>query len=270
MNIVERNEEILSLWKQRFTKRGIDPEDYFADDGIMFRGPLYDNKSDWVHGQSGLENEMWEKCPLRILYITKDQNISNESCWDVRGEAYHSRAQETPEEYILSHAFSFHRRLVTSLYGINCVNNNSFITYDDIADSEALKLADNIIYARINCKKEVGTSQCSDPILYKAIELDADLLKEQILNLDADIYVCCGNHYEKNLFIEPVLKNICGYNFNWLNGGIWYDEIANKVAIDAYHLSVRGYKDATYYNDIVLEYYNFIKTHPLFLQTHRN
>lgn len=269
MNIVEKNEEILNRWKQRFTKRGKNPELYFADDGIMFRGPINNNSCDWVHDPSGFENEMWEKCPLRILYITKDQNISNGYCWDVREEAYHSRNQESKEEYILSRAYSFHKRLVKSLYGIHCVNNKSFIAYDDIVDSEALKLVDNIIYARINCKKEGGTSQCSDPILFQAIEQDADLLKEQILNLDSDIFVCCGNHYEENLFIQPILNDICRYHFKWLGGGICYDELANKVAIDAYHLSVMGYKDAKYYNDIVLEYYNFIKTHPLFLQTHR-
>ena len=103
MNYVEKNQEILNRWKAKFCLdkskeseyKDCNPADYFAEDGIMYRGipqckeTKWDNNKStykWEHASNGKENELWETAPLRILYLTKDQYTYGDVTWDVRSE----------------------------------------------------------------------------------------------------------------------------------------------------------------------------------------
>ena len=81
---VAENERILNEWRKNNEKNG---ETNFADDGIMYRGTIeeFDYGTERFSDKDQ-ENKMWNEAPLRILFLTKDQNAGGYDAWDVRGE----------------------------------------------------------------------------------------------------------------------------------------------------------------------------------------
>lgn len=280
MNYVESNQEILNRWLKKFCEdkskepdyNGYDPAKYFAEDGIMYRGePKYlpqehedgNTTYRWVHASSGHENALWEAAPLRILYLTKDQNTSGSETWDVRSESYRYLAPNASEEDLS--AVLFHVNLVYSLYGLLKTTPERMMGYEDFTNAEALKLSEEAIYARINCRKEYGLESCSDAKLEEAINAYKGFLREQICNLDADLFICCGSHNDNNIILNA-LNEFYDNKFKWIGYATWYNEEDNKLAIDSYHLSyvAGGYQGR--YEDIVTPYFEFLKEHPGFLK----
>ena len=271
---VAENERILNEWRNHLNQY-----EYFAPDGIMYKGEFrgaykyYENgeyKFRWMHIPSGRENILWTNAPLRVLFLTKDQNTSGDTAWDVRSETYWAVDENvTPEERGIDKSF-FNSNLVYILYGILNTTADKQVGYNDFTDNEALSFADEQIFARINCKKEVGGGKCENYDLQKAIDRDLKLLKEQILNLDADIFVCCGHQNENNIILNTVC-DIYKDEFEYVNcvegkgTGMHYNAKRNKLAIDAYHLAYSIPKckgsDALEdrYNEIVGMYYEFLK-----------
>ena len=287
---VAENERILEEWRKSYVdaNQSLYPnennigEKFFAPDGIMYKGEFkgeikrFNNGHSifrWKREESGKENEMWSNAPLRILYLTKDQNVYGDVAWDVRSESFRYRDEQyKPEEMWLDSQNTFFRNLVYSLYGIMNTTADSSMKYDGFTNEKALKFADKQIFARINCKKEVGSDRCYDSDLIRAIENDKKFLEQQIINLDADIFVCCG--YSK--FIEKSgnrmlnLLNEIGYHFEpaidkkpdeW----VYYDKSCDKLAINSYHLSYLQFD----YNGMISAYSEFLKKHPTFTNSHR-
>ena len=270
---VKENQRILDELEQEYIKRREDV--CLAADGIMFRGPIVKGEiGHWIHEQSGTENELWSNCPIRILYLTKDQNggKDNDDYWDLRGDAYHHPNSKVEENILYSAGGSLNTNLVKSLYGLVTATPESMVEFKDIDKKEAVKISDTYPFARINCKKVVGGPKCSNSILANALHQDRDFISKQILNLDADIIVCCGNQQGKNLILD--FLNDIGYNFQKPKEGnkaydIWFDPHKNKIAIDAYHLGYYGYSRESMYNDIVKTYHSFLQQHPDFIKSHR-
>ena len=285
MNYVEKNQEILDRWRKAYVEKNqvLYPNcpnlgDYFAPDGIMYKGAIEketvrcDNKTSffrWTRKESGIENELWTKAPLRILYLTKDQNTGGCTAWDVRSESFRYPDEKyPPQDMYLYTQNTFFRNIVYSLYGIMRTTSIYKQEYD-FTNEEALRYADNQIFARINCKKEVGEAQCDNGVLESAINNDAPFLKEQIDNLKADIFVCCG--YSKSIgdtgnlmlnFLNTIYKNQFKKEIeDW----IYYDETNNRIAISSYHLSYLGFD----YNGMINAYHEFLKKHPQFEESHR-
>lgn len=275
---VAENERILNEWREKYVKENqhLYPKcpnlgDYFANDGIMFMGEIVwdKNKCRWKRSENKeKENAVWDKEPLRILYLTKDQNTGYDVAWDARSESFiNPRSDlETPR----LHKLSFFRNLVYSLYGI--LNSEACRPMLDFSDEEALSCSCKHAFARINCKKEVGEDKCPNDILKKAIDNDKEYLKQQIDNLNADIFFCCG--YSESIVptgshILNFLNEI-GYNFEQdskeeTGEWIYYDKKSNKVAINSYHLSYSGFD----YNGLITAYSKFLKNHPDFMNSHR-
>lgn len=265
---VAENERILNEWRNHLNQY-----EYFAPDGIMYKGEFrgaykyYENgeyKFRWVRIPSGRENILWTDAPLRVLFLTKDQNTSGDTAWDVRSETYWAADENvTPEERGIDKS-RFNSNLVYILYGILNTTADKQVGYNDFTDNEALSFADEQIFARINCKKEVGGEKCENYDLQKAIDRDLKLLKEQILNLDADIFVCCGHQNEKNIILNTVY-DIYKDEFEYVNcvegkgTGMHYNAKRNKLAIDAYHLSHLNGGSEARYNETVGMYYEFLK-----------
>jgi hypothetical protein len=279
---VTENERILKEWQDSYVKENqsrypdcTNLDQYFTPDGIMFKGSFLPEQRTypdgkkifrWKREKSGEENSLWAKAPLRVLFLTKDQNTDGDIAWDVRSESFRYRSEEyKPEEMWLDTRSTFFRNLVYSLYGIMNTTANRPINYNDFNDKEALAFVDKQIFARINCKKEVGDAKCENPVLAAAIDRDKNFLKQQILNLDADILVCCGSQNDKNLILNTVYdiyENEFKY-MNFIDGkgtGMHYNKKRNKLAIDAYHLSFfkKGGLEARY-NENVGMYYEFLK-----------
>ena len=268
---VAENERILNKWRNH-----LNLYEYFAPDGIMYKGEIrgaykyYDNDDytfRWIRIPSGRENILWTNAPLRILFLTKDQNASDDTAWDVRSETYWAANDNiTPKDRSLDTS-TFNKNLVHILYGILNTKSDQLIGYSDFADKErALSFVDdcNSIFARINCKKEVGNDKCDDSVLKKAIDRDRVFLKEQILNLDADILVCCGHQNEENIILNTVY-DIYKDEFEYVNcvegkgTGMHYNATRNKLAIDAYHLSYFTGGLEAKYSETVGMYYEFLK-----------
>ena len=153
------------------------------------------------------------------------------------------------------------------MYGLLNTKPNKMIKYEDdgFTWENTLRFSDNNIFARINCKKEVGYSTIQNEVLLQAIEKYYEYLKEQIITLDADILVCCGSQNEQNIILNTVYE-IYNNEFEYVDfvdgkgTGMHYNAKRNKLAIDAYHLaySYNGYLKARY-NEVVGMYYEFLR-----------
>ena len=264
------NQRILEKWQQAFEKAG-GSADKFSWDGIMFKGTIYeeDGTNNWLHKEGGNENQLWANAPLRILYLTKDQNTKGGPCWDTREESYYKTNSEL-ENHTLDIEYKFNRMLVYTLYGLAKTTPDQMMKYD-FSNPEALEFIDKFPFARINCKKEGGESSCPDNILIDAMDQYGTYLEEQIKNIDADIFVCCGYSESSQGNIILNFLNEHGYNFEGPNkdASIFYDRKQNKIAINSYHLSYRSYSDEDMYDDIVSTYYEFLKKYPEFYKSHR-
>ena len=261
---VKKNECILNEWRKSNEKNG---ETKFADDGIMYRGKIgeIENGTERYSSDNEQENKMWNEAPLRILFLTKDQNAGGCDAWDVRGETGNL-------------SYAFFRNLMYQLYGL--VNTKPGYKADyNFTNEQAIELYKTFPIARINAKKEAGVSSVSNYTLKYYIERDGNLLKEQILNLDADIIICCGysDYVEEsgNLLLNFLKKECYNYldnkdDIGWRDddGWIYYDKKNNKLAINNWHLSARMNSEE-WYNKITNAYHHFLEKHPDFTKSHR-
>ena len=254
---VEENDRILKEWQKSNEEHD---ETNFADDGIMYRGIFEENDCGTErYSDKEKENKLWNEAPLRILFLTKDQNAGGDDAWDVRGETG-------------SLSYAFFRNLMYQLYGLVNTKPHYKEGYT-FSQEEAIQLYKSFPIARINAKKEAGYSSVSNNTLKYYIERDGEFLKKQILNLDADIIICCG--YSENIedsgnLLLNFLKQACYYNLKKLDDDSWiyYDDKQNKIAINNWHLSAR-INSENWYDQLIDAYYRFLKEHPDFSKSHR-
>lgn len=257
-NYVEKNQKILDEWRENNeNKYG---ERNFADDGIMFRGKFKDydgGKERLPDDAEQQENKQWAEAPLRVLFLTKDQNAGGNDAWDVRSETGKL-------------SYAFFRNLMYQLYGL--VNTKPEYKPDYTFTNEAaIELYNTFPIARINAKKEAGKSSLNNSTLKDYIERDGEFLQKQIENLDADIIVCCGysdNVEDTGNLLLNFLKDKCGYKFRKVSEWMYYDYEKNKLAINNWHLSIRKSSE-TIYKEMMDAYQNFLKEYPTFLNNHR-
>ena len=272
------NNNILDEWCKSLALNSRLEKDKFAYDGIMFKGAIIPDHRNvngvelfrWIRKSNGKENELWATSPLRILYLTKDQNTGGDKAWDVRSESFrYIDEQYEPLEMCLDTSNIFFRNLVYSLYGIVNTQPGCPAGYE-FTNKQALELADRQIFFCFNCKKEVGVNKCDNHILEQAIynEYNYCFLKQQVLNLEADLFICCG--YSKS--IEKTgnhmlnFLNTIGYNFKpVIEDWIFYDDEQNKAAINSYHLSYPGFN----YNGMMAAYSKFLQKRSMFKMSHR-
>lgn len=270
-NFVGENERILEEWRMKFPKQ---KQDKFAKDGIMNKGEFDENNAEGiVWRNSGNENEMWAEAPLRVLFLTKDENISStEKVWDIRRETFHQKGIDAKQNIISDS--TFYRNEANILYGLLNTTKDNLIGFHEFSHLDALRFSDDVVFARINCKKEGGKETIDNNELKSAIDLYYEDLKKQVCVLEADIFVCCGHQQEKNIILDTLYK-IYPNEFKYVSLGIGkgtglhYNERGNKLAIDAYHLSyLTGGEELRYY-EVVGAYYEFLKQHPEFVNSHR-
>lgn len=286
---MQANNRILDLWREEFIKQGGD-ENRFSEDGIMYMGTMdlyadgdnlpkgyWRSKSDENYSK---ENTAWDNCPVRFLYLTKDQNAGPEggTAWDCRMETYLD-PKSFDGDFQVWKQFRFNKLMAYTVGGLVSVVQGKFITLQKIIKNQELciKSFEEYPIARINCKKEIGYSKCSPSDLNKHMSKYGDFLIEQIENLDADVFICCEYHETDQVWFNNSFDSIFvdfladkGYNFTWKQvgkkGGVWVDKKKKKIAIRTYHLSHPGISDLLKYNDIVEIFYLFCKENPDFLK----
>lgn len=273
---VGKNQRILDEWREKFIEDKKADETYadlyFAQDGIMNKGEFYPEDDGVCRRRpNGNENELWTKAPLRVLFLTKDENISSTGrVWDVRTETFHLKNIEIPicDYHILNNPF--YKNEANILYGILNTRTDEMVGFHEFSYEDAVKFSDEVIFARINCKKEGGDEKIDNIDLQNAITPYYDNLKKQIIALDADIFICCGNQKDDNVILNTlwkIFKDEYHEEFEYIplrtidkiGTGINYHRGKNKLAIDAYHLAyLNGGEELRYY-DVVGAYYEFIK-----------
>lgn len=266
------NQRILNEWCEKFVQDklkdkeydGYEREKYFAKDGLMNRGDFEYKDGVWLRKMSEggkKENKLWREAPLRILFLTKDENTGGDEAWDVRQETFYAKYKER-EVNAFSNSF-FYQNEACLLYGLLHTNlHNGLFDFEKFSWEDALQFSNEQIFARINCKKEVGYEKIDDKDLLRSIMIekyDKNYLKEQISSLDADVFICCGSRSDKNIILDT-LNECYDKKFKWIGYATWFNEEENKLAIDAYHLSFFKYGGLkARYDEVVGVYYNFIK-----------
>lgn len=244
-NYVKENNRILKEW-EKYNEQ-VEEKPNFAGDGIVY------------NGEEDI-NEIWSKIPIRYMFITKDQNPRGGSAWNIC------------EEETMNLNGLFNQNLLYLFYGLTHCTNQVKIDYEKFTNNQALDNYNNCPIARINVKKQAGSSFVSNQVLAKYLERDKDFIVKQITNLDADVLVCCGFSESVadsgNLILNFLNDNI--YNFqrevdNW----IYYDAERNKIAINAWHLSYFRVSSKDFYDGVIDAYQKFVQNHPEFLESHR-
>ena len=204
-NFVKENERILAIWRKKFIEEfGADNEWRFAPDGIMNKGEFFSPDENGViwrersDSEGSKENDLWSNAPLRVLFLTKDENLYDDSivAWDVSRETFHAKNSNV-KDYKISSSF-FYRNEANILYGILHTSIGNMMGFEEFSVNDVVKFSDEQIFARINCKKEGGQNTVTNSELYEVIDKDHNLLEEQILNFDADIFLCCGSQSDGN------------------------------------------------------------------------
>lgn len=259
MSIYKDNEQLLNEWEIASINNKEEAD--FVHDGILYRGKVIYINDGWKH-EPGNEEELWENSSKRILYITKElYDGEGGDAWDIRCET--CRKNETGENTILLDTRSrFTKNYPYLTYGLANITANHYIDFDGFSDEDAIQNFDNCTLARINVKKQYGNAKINDSTLVKYINKYSNLLKQQILLLDADIIVSCGGK------IFNFLRDSC-YNLERINDWIYYDASLNKVIINSWHLSYFCISYESFYTQMMEAYYEFLQNHPHFLNPKR-
>ena len=260
---VGENQRILDEWEVRINAKENEPN--FAPDGILYRGKPedYATYSEFTENKEK-ENKLWSEAPIRYMFLTKDQNAWGEDAWDVRGET--GRKQKDSE----SIPYRFYRNLMYILYGLTH-SRDKLCGYDDFTNQQAIKEYDEAPLARINVKKQAGSSSIANGRLEQYINDYKDLLKKQVELLDADVLVCCGYSESVgetgNLILNFLKENV--YDLKKFDDWIYVekeDDKVKRIAINAWHLSYSGVSQRDFYEGVVSSYHNFIQKHPEFVK----
>ena len=264
MTYKEREENLFKRWMNACKMQdGINPNEDFAYDGILFRGEYTLINGCWER-QPGNETELWDNARCRLLILTKDTYYE---CGldDIRIET--ARKNHVGNNVETASA-TFYRNLTLWSYAlINAVQGGKILEYNDTPNWDALReIYTSAPIARVNCKKQIGESSISDSELSSHIERYANYLKEQIEMYNADIILCCGGRSTiKNFVKKYYLQDLEMFSSNaW----VYYSPSTRKIVIDSYHPSYPK-SDTTmqmYYNEMMSDLKSFLTKHPEYIR----
>lgn len=263
----EREDELFDRWMQKCAALdGINPEEDFAFDGILYRGEYKQIHGCWER-QPGNETELWDMASCRLLVLTKDTTRSG-GLEDMRIE---TARKNLPDARVEAAATPFYRNLTLWAYSlINAVSGGEIYSYNDSPDWEQLReFYTSLPIARVNCKKQIGESRIEDNVLRDHIERYSDLLMEQISMYDADIILCCGNQggcsVIKDFVNKYYIPDLKQYSES---GRVYYSEKTNKIVIDSYHPTFpKSFKDMEfYYEQMMTDLKEFLQCNPGFIR----
>lgn len=257
----EREEELFARWMESCEEKdGINPDEDFAYDGILFRGELEFNNGCWIR-HSGNETELWDNAPCRLLILTKD-TTRNGGQEDIREEA---ALKNNVGDKKQPSAKMMYRNLTLWSYALlNAVQGGEIVEYDQTPDWDELQtIYASAPIARVNCKKEKGENSIKNTILKAHIAKYANFLQEQIAMYDANIILCCGG--------SGIIKNFV--NGNYLPdlekfsdaGWVYFSPATKKIVINSFHPGFPQFKS---YNDVKISYEQMMSDLDAFLKAH--
>lgn len=267
INIHEKEDDLYDRWL--IMSKDLGDGDNLAPDGLLYRGELHvstDEDSYWAI-KRGDEEKKWETEPKRLLIVTKDLNNIDEDgseaeAWDIRVETglkndIHNKDYES--------CICFYKRLRMWAYGLLNIDKDG--NYPSFKEARNMKNSGPFYMeapiARINCKKQCGSSSIPDAKLLSFMENYKDLLIENLKIYErADIILCCaGSGIIKNFIRDNYLTDLIGIPTpNETNDNYWiyYSPSTKKVIINGWHPSARREYEGVY-NRMMEAYSYFIK-----------
>lgn len=241
MNYHDFEDALFAEWRRRSVANGDGSE--IAADGLLNRGRFVYRDGYWSR-EPGDEERIWKSAARRVLILTKDLN--DDEAWDIRCET--GRKNFSGEGNVTVSA-QFHKNLMRWVYGLLTMDTHGRAKPFAEADrQEAYRpFYDMAPVARVNCKKQVGTSSISTPMLQAFMERYKDLLLRQIDAYDANILLCCGgsgaikDFVAQNYLTDLVQKNYWAY----------YSPSRRKIVIDSWHPSYTGLTHEKMYEDMM-------------------
>ena len=239
MSITEVNNAILKEWAERSMERG---EGEIANDGLHNKGRFqYSEDGFWSREPSGDEEWMWKASRMRLLFLTKDLN--DDEAWDIRYETGRKNGTAYPQVTAL-----FYKNMMRITTGLRI-----WVLYDKVEDYDGVEnysqstFFNALATARINCKKQPGGGSISNERLKTYIDAYTDLLTKQIVNLDANVIVCCGG----SSMIKDFVAEHCYTDIVKKNDWIYVSSSTGKIVIDSYHLSYHFISEKDFYNQMM-------------------
>lgn len=258
------NEELLDeISNCSIIKKGINEENIFVKDGLLYRGDILYHDGYWkrhpLNQDSVLrEGNLWEESPIKILFLMKD--YTNESMDDIRYET--GRKNNIPEGKNPIKHDAFTMNIIYWLYGLTHSTDNPSSLFLEIKDGEkCFWFYERYPLVRLNCKKISGGSTCSCNTLQKYINNPeySQLLSKQIKLFNANIIVCCGgsnciaNFVKVQCYKTDIWKQFEGES-------LWYNEKEELLVIDTYHPSIRCSRRELF-EGIIGSFHRFVATH---------
>ena len=260
MTFREREKELFVRWANAYWERSGVTEDKFAYDGVLFRGECKNIGGCWEM-QPGNETQIWINAMCRLLILTKDTTEAG-GMDDMRIES--ARKNHTGTNVTTS-GITFYRNLTLWAYAlINAMQGGEILTYNDTPTwNELREHYCTAAIARVNCKKQIGSSSISDAELKAHIVKYADFLEEQVKMYDANIILCCGGGGVMIDFIkEHYLPDLERFSDrNW----VYFSASTRKIVINSYHPSYLK-RSEDMYSSMMEDLKDFIDVHPEFIR----
>lgn len=232
-----QEEAILRDWQSK--AQLLEDADNLVTDGLLLRGEIYYQDGYWYR-HFGDEEKQWQDAKRRLLILTKDLNDTE--AWDIRQET----GRHNTVAFNYNTAIPFYKNLRMWSYGLLNTSADHYPGFQEAQDQNIVgRFYERAPIARVNCKKQVGSSSISDKTLNLYLETYAEFLKKQIALYDADIILCCGCSNEKNIILNfvhaqylPDLESVPDTG-DW----IYYSPSSRKIVVNSYHPSARiGYE----------------------------
>lgn len=241
MDYKQLEDSLFAEWRQRSIDNGDGGE--LAPDELLYRGRFVYRDGFWGR-EPGDEGRIWERAARRVLILTKDLN--DDEAWDIRAET--GRKNFSGEQNVVISA-PFIKNLMRWVYGLLTIDADGRAkTFAEVDRQDVYQpFYDNVPVARVNCKKQVGTSSIAPAVLRAYIERYKDLLQKQIKMYDADILLCCGGSGAiKDFVAENYLTDLVKMN-DW----VYYSPLTNKLVIDSWHPTYTGDTHEKMYTDMM-------------------
>lgn len=239
-------------------------------DGMMYRGEIsfFQDKDgkNYSDREPGDEYERWEKAPLRLIMLTKDNinDVDDKSSWDKRLEIACNN-KEAYEKCRTTHP-NFYKNYIRWIYCMLTpeMKKGRWIvkTFDEANDfSLSMKyMIHEAPLVRMNVKKQVGSSKIHSYILKWFIDAYEDEIVDQIRIYNANILFCC----EKEGHIKNLIESRMLLDLKNVNDYMFYSSSERVLVVNFFHPSYHWKNDEDLYVTLQKAYKDFLQRYPDF------
>ncbi len=236
---MENYNEKLNILFEKWEAKSIEnmEENQFCQDGLMYK---YGHDNNYV-------DELWDKSQKRILFLLKDPK-------EYSGDSREWLQKKEENRQLQS---SFIKKLAYVLYGLSTVKDGKIADFWDITHEQLVECFNEIPFAFVESKKQVGTIQIQDKVLKKYINDYKEFLTEEIRILKPNIIICFGGE-QYHFAVNDMFKDA-----EVIDKHIRLHKQTNTLIIYSYHPSAwKSYE--SFYSEIIHEYGKFLDKYPDF------